>query len=101
MRPTRASRRDGWTSSSNLSSPSSTCWACFFVEAASRSRVKVILEFLLVGYSQNHLAVAGGYVVDALRDQRLRTHPLPRGGSDCIQATRTKLIRRSRSALHP
>jgi len=35
-----------------------------------------------LGPSQNHLAVAGGYVVDALEVNRLRTHPLPRGGSD-------------------
>jgi hypothetical protein len=44
-------------------------------------RVRIIL-----GYSQNHLAVAGGYEVKGLEGKsRLRTHPLPRGGSDCIQ----------------
>jgi len=44
------------------------------------------LAFLKIalGHSQNHLAVAGGYVVDTI-GQRLRTHPLPRGGSDCVQ----------------
>ena len=40
----------------------------------------------MLGYSQNHLAVAGGcrtvFFVWGLR----RTHPLPRGGSDCVQA---------------
>ena len=38
-----------------------------------------------LGSAQYHLAVAGGYVVDALGSQRLRTHPLPRGGTDPIQ----------------
>ncbi len=37
-----------------------------------------------LGNSQNHHAVAGGCA--ALFDWSLRrTHPLPRGGSDCIQ----------------
>ena len=30
----------------------------------------------MLGHSQNHLAVAGGYVVDALGYNRLRTQPL-------------------------
>jgi len=37
-----------------------------------------------LGHSQNHHAVAGGYAVGSNRI-RLRTHPLPRGGSDCAQ----------------
>jgi len=40
----------------------------------------------MLGYSQNHLAVAGGYAVGS-NPNRLRTHPLPRGGSDCIQVS--------------
>jgi len=40
----------------------------------------------LFGQGQYHLAVAGGYVVDALRSKMLRTHPLPRGGTDPVQA---------------
>jgi len=40
----------------------------------------------LLGQGQNHLAVAGGYVVDAPGFKTLRgTHPLPRGGSDPVQ----------------
>src|ERR1043165_1616902 len=38
----------------------------------------------LLGYSQNHLAAAGGYAVGC-NPNRLRPPPLPRGGSDCIQ----------------
>jgi len=38
----------------------------------------------LLGHSQNHLAVAGGYAVGS-DPKRLRTHPLPRGGSDRVQ----------------
>jgi len=38
----------------------------------------------LLGKRQNHHAVAGGYAVGSNR-KRLRTHPLPRGGSDPIQ----------------
>ena len=38
----------------------------------------------VLGHSQYHLAVAGGCA--ALFDRSLRrTHPLPRGGSDCVQ----------------
>ena len=37
-----------------------------------------------LGHSQNHHAVAGGYAVGSNRI-RLRIHPLPRGGSDCVQ----------------
>jgi len=38
-----------------------------------------------LGHSQNHLAVAGGCAASLNRSASLRTHPLPRGGSDCIQ----------------
>jgi len=38
----------------------------------------------MVGYGQNHLAVAGGCAASCEYCLR-RTHPLPRGGSDCIQ----------------
>src|SRR4051812_733365 len=38
----------------------------------------------LLGHSQYHLAVAGGCA--AFLDWSLRrTHPLPRGGTDCVQ----------------
>jgi hypothetical protein len=47
---------------------------------------------IILGQGQNHLAVAGGYVVDALGIKRLRTHPLPRGGSDPAQP---RLVRQS------
>ena len=39
----------------------------------------------MLGHSQNHLAVAGGYAVGSTRKMLRSTHPLPRGGSDCIQ----------------
>ena len=42
-------------------------------------------QMRLLGQGQYHLAVAGGYVVDAFGIQRLRTHPLPRGGTDPVQ----------------
>src|ERR1043165_2578399 len=41
---------------------------------------------VILGYSQYHLAVAGGYVVDTLECCAC-THPLPRGGTDCIQVS--------------
>src|SRR6185295_16727602 len=34
-----------------------------------------------------HLAVAGGCGAKIQSSNRLRTHPLPRGGTDCIQVT--------------
>src|ERR1041384_4149262 len=40
----------------------------------------------MLGHSQNHLAVAGGCeAFGPTAIVRLRPHPLPRGGSDCIQ----------------
>jgi hypothetical protein len=53
-----------------------------------------------VANSQYHLAVAGGCVAIADCDwnvslvlddrQRLRTHPLPRGGTDCLPLRRVR-----------
>jgi hypothetical protein len=40
----------------------------------------------MLGHSQNHLAVAGGYAVDSIQKRCACTHPLPRGGTDCVQA---------------
>src|SRR6185503_8451775 len=53
----------------------------------------------LLGHSQNHLAVAGGCKRSApvaIQARWLRTHPLPRGGSDCVQA---RFIRQSGSLV--
>jgi len=38
-----------------------------------------------VGSSQYHLAVAGGCGACLDGSVELRTHPLPRGGTDCFQ----------------
>jgi hypothetical protein len=40
---------------------------------------------VLIGSSQYHLSVAGGYAVILSMILRLRTHPLPGGGTDCFQ----------------
>jgi len=40
----------------------------------------------VLGYSQNHLAVAGGCAAIVSGARLRRTHPLPRGGSDSVQA---------------
>jgi len=41
---------------------------------------------LQLGCSQYHLAVAGGCAALNQSSTRLHTHPLPRGGTDYIQA---------------
>src|SRR6185295_16592836 len=46
----------------------------------------------MVGHNQYHLAVAGGCKRSApvaTRARWLRTHPLPRGGTDCVQVKLT------------
>jgi len=41
-----------------------------------------------LGYGQYHLAVAGGCEANVMIDKvGLRTHPLPRGGTDPVQVT--------------
>src|SRR6185503_3626934 len=75
-------------------SPRSTSELCdvgisrsVFAVGSTRSASSIVL-----GQGQNHLAVAGGC---AASSERLRTHPLPRGGSDPVQVQfvtlRTKL----------
>ena len=40
----------------------------------------------MLGQGQYHLAVAGGYAVGCNPKRCAGTHPLPRGGTDCVQA---------------
>jgi len=50
-----------------------------------------------LGWSQYHLAVAGGYEVQRTISRTFRTHPLPRGGTDSIQlSTLTNHFRQNR-----
>ena len=53
------------------------------MEAVVRSRFQSFNPVL--GHSQNHLALVGGYAVGSIQGSCACTHPLPRGGSDCVQ----------------
>src|SRR6185369_13691645 len=62
--------------------------ACTLVQQAMKktTAISVFIVFgtrIYRGHSQYHHAVAGGSV-------RVKTHPLPRGGTDCVQASLSK-----------
>jgi hypothetical protein len=52
-----------------------------------RQRHPQITPITPIGYGQYHLAVTGGCAASKSGDQtKLRTQPLPRGGTYCIQS---------------
>ena len=59
-----------------------------------------MLALPLVACGQYHLAIAGGCEARLSGSQiALRTHPLPRGGTDCIQACLKKSSTKTRGGL--